>query len=489
MKNKALWVIVIIFCFIFCALNYTNKNFDKILASRAEYYFKHNDIAKAQEYFEKAFKLGLQDSKQRDIYINTIINSPLTVEAQEKLILFLNNPKEDVARVKAEYFLYDIKREIHRKYPNNYITNAVFNQKIMRWGKLPITYSFTNKEDAPIYFVREIEAALTEWERATNHQLMFVEDDNKPNILINFETHNPADTEDKKYVVAYTVPSISHDILKNMEINFYLTNPYNKNFSANQVYNTALHEIAHAIGFMGHCNDKDNIMYLTKDSMSIINNLRENLSEADINTIKLLYKIKPQITNEDIIKSDYIPHLVLGNEKEVNNEKIKEAKIYIKNAPNLPSGYIDLAEGYVAAKDYGKAIKSLEKALRLSDTEEIKSMVLYNLAVTNFYLDKLEKSKNYLIQSMQINDSNDKHYLLGEIYIREGNSTKAIEEYSSLIKKDPKNIEYTIALVNIHVLNRDFFKARKALKNYFQIVPSNKNNSRFAPYGILLLGL
>ena len=152
---------------------------------------------------------------------------------------------------------------------------------------------------------------------------------------------------------------------------------------------------------MGHCNDKDNIMYLTKDSMSIINNLRENLSEADINTIKLLYKIKPQITNEDIIKSDYIPHLVLGNEKEVNNEKIKEAKIYIKNAPNLPSGYIDLAEGYVAAKDYGKAIKSLEKALRLSDTEEIKSMVLYNLAVTNFYLDKLEKSKNYLIKAIE----------------------------------------------------------------------------------------
>ena len=60
---------------------------------------------------------------------------------------------------------------------------------------------------------------------------------------------------------------------------------------------------------------------------------------------------------------------------------------------NLASGYIDLAEGYVAAKDYGKAIKSLEKALRLSDTEEIKSMVLYNLAVTNFYLDKLAEQE------------------------------------------------------------------------------------------------
>ena len=134
-------------------------------------------------------------------------------------------------------------------------------------------------------------------------------------------------------------------------------------------------------------------------------------------------------------------------------------------------------------------IKSLEKALHLAETEDIRAMILYNLAVTNFYIDKLEKSMDYILQSIQIKDSEEKHYLLGEIYVREGSTKNAIFEYSSLLEKNPRNIEYTVALTNIYVLNRDFLKARSILKNYFKVAPSDRNSSRFAPYGILLLGL
>ena len=42
----------------------------------------------AQEFYEKAFEQGLEKTKQREIYINSIINSPLTIESQEKLIKF-----------------------------------------------------------------------------------------------------------------------------------------------------------------------------------------------------------------------------------------------------------------------------------------------------------------------------------------------------------------------------------------------------------------
>ena len=52
-----------------------------------------------------------------------------------------------------------------------------------------------------------------------------------------------------------------------------------------------------------------------------IKDLRESLTEADINTIKLLYKIKPQITNIEDNRSEFIPYFVLGTEKEINNEK------------------------------------------------------------------------------------------------------------------------------------------------------------------------
>lgn len=489
MKNKSFWVLLVLFCFIFFGYSYLSKNLDQIFAVSGDFYYKKNDIASAQKYYEKAFELGFNKTKQREIYVNSIINSSLTADAQEKLIKFLDYPKEDVATLKAKYFIYNLRREIHRKFPDNYITHAVHNQKIIRWAELPIKYSFTNTNNVPKYFVREIENAFTEWEKATNQEILFVEDSQAPNIIIKFDMFNPADEDDQKYVVAYTVPIINLDKLKNMEIIFYLKDLQGKYFSQNQVYNTALHEIVHALGFMGHCNDKENIMYLTKDSASLLNDSREDLTEADINTVKLLYKIKPQITDKKNVSSEFIPALVLGEETEIVNEKIKEAKIYIRKAPNLPAGYIDLAEGYVAIKDYSMAIRSLKKALTLADTDEVKSMIYFNLAVTNFYLDNLKEALECLCNSIYIKDSEEKHYLLGEIYLRQGSEDLAIKEYSNLIAQNPKNIEYVIALTNIYVLNKNYLKARNVLKNYVINNPNDRNNPRFHSYGIIRLGL
>ena len=213
------------------------------------------------------------------------------------------------------------------------------------------------------------------------------------------------------------------------------------------------------------------------------------LSEADISTIRLLYKIKPDITNADEISSDYVPYFVLGEEKDVTNAKIKEAELYIKKAPNLPSGYIDLAEGYVAAKKYSEAVMSLKKALQYTDTEELRGMIYFNLSVTNFYMGQLETAKDYLIRSIQIKNTEEKHYLLGEIYSREGKTDEAIKEYSILMKQNPQNIEYVIALTNTYVIKRQYIKARNTLKQFFENNPNEKNNPRFAPYGILKFGL
>lgn len=484
-KNKSSWILTFVLFFLLLCILLYNSNGDKILALKANYYFKNNNLELAQKYYEKAFELGYDDSKDRDIYINTIINSPLTIEAQEKLVKFLKTSKDDTAKLKAEYFLYDIKREIYRKYPENYINNAVYNQKVMRWSKQPITYAFESDNEVPQYFFEEIEKAFTEWEKATEHRLMFAEGYEKPNIIIKFEADNPAKDRGQKFVVAYTSPNINLNKLESMEIVFYLKDTLGNYFSKNQVYNTALHEIVHALGFMGHSNNKEHIMYLTKDSVSVMNDTREEISDADINTIKLLYKIKPQITDSEDFKADYIPYLVMGSEKEVNNDKIREAKIYIKKAPNLPAGYIDLAEGYVVAKDYPKAIKALEKSLQFADNEEILGMIYYNLAVTYFYIDHLELARDYLQKSMAIEDSQEKHYLLGEILVREGKTEQAIKVYSQLIKQNPKNIEYTIALANIYVIDRKFVKARMVLKNYIKNNPAERNNKRFEPYGIL----
>ena len=129
MKNKSVWILVFIFLLLLSVLNYVHSNYGDLLARRADYLFRKNKVELAQKYYEEAFELGFNKSQEREIYVNSIINSPLTLDAQDKLVKFLKNPKKDVASAKAELFLYDFKREIFRKYKYNYISNAVYNQK------------------------------------------------------------------------------------------------------------------------------------------------------------------------------------------------------------------------------------------------------------------------------------------------------------------------------------------------------------------------
>ena len=468
-----------------CSILYVNNHKDIISSKLGDYYFKQNDMAKAQQYFEKAFALGINDTKQRDLYVSSIINSPLDTKSQEKLVKFIQLPVDDGAKLKAEYFLYDFKREIHKKYSDNYISQAPFNQKIIRWSNIPITYNFIKNGEVPDYFIREVENAFTEWEKATDHMLLFSQDEKNPNILISFNENNPAGGSGKKYVVAYTIPSLEGNKLQQMEIKFYLKEPNDEYYSPNQVYNTALHEIAHAIGFMGHSYDRDNIMYLTKDSISVLNDARETLTPADINTIELLYKIKPDITNSVAADGEYIPYLVLGGKEDVNEAKTKEAKNYIRKAPSLPIGYIDLAESFAAKKEFAKAIRALEHAERLADTNDVKYIVYYNLAVIYYYIDNPEMSETYVNKASEYQNTEELSFLLAEIYAKDKDYDKAIAEYKKLILRNPNNIDYTINLTNIYINNRNYLKAREVLRNYIKNNPQDKNNPRFQAYGII----
>ena len=480
MKNKILARVIFysVFLFLITLVFVARNNLDKIYAYLGEVNYKKNNIEQSQKYFEKSFLLGNKNFNQREMYINSIINSPLTLNSQEKLINIAEDKIDDVASLRAQQFLYDLKRKIHDLYENNYIKQAVYNQKVVRWGKLPITYTFINTNSIPDKFISEKES---------EHQILFTKiNETDANILIEFIENQTKEMEyGQKYIVAYTVPDVVQNKLQKMTIKFYLKDLEGNEFSANQIYNTALHEIFHALGFMGHSYNRDNIMYLSKDNNTLIKDSREILTPADISTLKLLYKIKPDITNSNELKSEYMPYLILGDDSEINSAKAKEAKNYINQAPTLASGYIDLAESFVAEKRYPEAIKSLEKALLLADTKEIQGIVYYNLAVVYFYINHLEMALDYLNQALDIKDTEELHYLLAEIYNKQGDEIKTVEEYNYLIKIAPQNIDYTINLTNFYIKKKDYINARKILKNFLKNNPQEKNNPRLSPYGLL----
>lgn len=490
MKNNKIVFYFFLLLIIFIVLVIKN-NAVNIYAFLSGYYFEHNDILKGQSFYEKSYKLGNTDKNLRNTYVNSLLNSNLTIEAQEKLAKIATDEIPDISQTRAQYALLKLYREVIKKYPRNYIKQAPYNNKIMHWGKMPITYMFINSYEAPLYYTQEIKTAFIEWERASMHKISLKETtDENADIVIEFIKNESEDFEyNKKYVVAYTIPNLKGNKLERMEIKFNIKNLYGQYYEQNQIHNVALHEIFHALGFMGHSYNKTDIMFMSNESYN--NDERKILNRADTETLRLLYKIKPDITNgkSERIVYEYVPYVVLGNSEDINNSKIKEAANYIKRAPNLPGGYIDMAESFAAKKQYTQAVQVLNKALSLSDNNDTNYIVYYNLAVCYFYLGDYKNSEIYIKKAKSLNNSEELHLITAEIYVKQNLTKQAISEYRELLKQSPNNIEYVINLANIYVKKHDYFGARKLLKNYIKNNPREKNNERLKSYGILIWGI
>ena len=67
-------LLLIVLCALLFSLLYVNNNKNIIYSRLGDYYFKNNNMEKAQECFEKAFAMGINDTKQRDLYVNSIKN-------------------------------------------------------------------------------------------------------------------------------------------------------------------------------------------------------------------------------------------------------------------------------------------------------------------------------------------------------------------------------------------------------------------------------
>lgn len=488
MKSSKYKIVVYIIILVFLLfILYIKYHAEYFYVGLGNHYYKHNNINRAIENYEKAFKLGINDSKLRDVYVNSIINSPLTVERQEKLAKIASDEINDTASETAEYFLHNLRREIINKYPNNYIQQATYNGKILHWGRFPITYTIKNIKNIPAEFAEEIDNAFNEWERVSSCRVTFLKENiGSADIEVEFFSDKTENVEyGKKYVTAYTTPDVSQDNLRKMNIKFNILDPEGKLYTRNQIYNTALHEIFHALGLMGHSYEPDDVMFMAKNGYKIIKDERMKISDSDKKTLELLYKIKPDITNENKLQYEYIPYLVLGDTSERNNSKKLEAKNYIYNAPTLPGGYIDLAESLASDGKNVEAIHNLEKALRLAIDNDTKYIIYYNMAVSYYKIEFYDLALDYVNKAFEIKDSEELELLQAEIFLKTKKIKSAIENYSKLVQKYPSNIEYTIALANIYVKKHDYFKARKVIKNYMKNNPKDKKNKRLEPYGIL----
>lgn len=380
---------------------------------------KKEDYVQAHKNLKNAYNFNKNNKDYRYYYVETLLNLSPTITVQKELFEIATSSNNDSAQYLAETRISEWRNNVMHNIGDNYIEQAPMDKGIMRWDteKFPLKISITNESgtNVPQYYSEEISRAFNQWQASTQF-LKFAptSKDTTPDIQVKIKPlpDDICNREVCRYVVGYTTPDYKGHILKKMTITLYSKDPHGNFFSDKELYNTALHEIGHALGIMGHSYSSDDLMYMATDNNNFYTPYRsyfQYLSSKDINTIKLLYRLIPTITNSEKINTKglvYAP-IVLGTSKDISLRKLKEAQNYVKNVPNLAGGYVDLGIAYAELEKNNEAIKAIQKSYELSKTENEKYTSLYNLSAIYMNLNQLDKALDYANEAQKIANSDE----------------------------------------------------------------------------------
>lgn len=392
--------------------------------------YNNKDYVKAYGYLKKAYSLDSANKDYRYYYVKNLCNLTPTITIQKEVFEIASGNELDSAQLVADNQVSEWRQKIFNLIGDNYIQQAPFDRGILRWDKnkfpLKVAIEYQTKSNFPDYYKTEILTAISQWQSSSGFITFTVIDRGKnADIVIKIAEPPKNDCKEQgcKYVVGFTIPEIKGNLLKKSIITIYSKDPHGNFYSDKEMYNTALHELGHALGIMGHSYSTDDLMYMATDNLTNFytpyRSSFQYLSSKDINTIKLLYLLLPQITNtpkKDINTKGliYAP-VVLGTSAEISSRKVEEAKNYIKNAPNISAGYIDLGIAYSELNKTGDAVKAMKKAYSLAKTDTEKYMVCYNLSAIYVNSKHFEEALKYAKEAQAISNTEEISELITNI--------------------------------------------------------------------------
>jgi len=461
--------------------------------------YQNKKYQEAYYDLQKAVRLSPRNYEARYYYIQTLIKLKPTIEIQKEIYNITQNNLADSADLFADMQMGKWKKQILGSSGENYINEVPLENDIVRWDvkKFPLNvYIKTNSTIAPKYYEGMIQKAFLQWQTSTDNFIRFKFVDNEKDSNITVSINSSADMKkctgaDCKYAVAYTTPQISGNHLKKMNIYFYDSNNLGQPFPEREIYNTALHEIGHSLGIMGHSQNPDDLMYMESNKNNInydINSDIQLISSSDLNTLNLLYKLVPDITNTSMSKFDtsrqfYSP-IVMGSSPEINSKKITVAQNYIKAAPQVPNGYIDLAAAYSETKQYKLAIETLEKGLSYCSNNNEKFIIYYNTAITYMQLKDWNDAIKYGQMAKSLNTDSDVDGLIATAYLNSGKKELAEKMYLEAIAKSPDDIITSYNLATLYLREFNFIQAGKVLNKLVKANPDAKDDPRIKRYGL-----
>lgn len=393
--------------------------------NKAKEFYQNRQYEQSLPYFERALFATPNDSLMRYSYVIALSKAKPTYSVQKKLYTIANSEPKDEATKTAKTSVAILKRRLLAEFRNNYISHAVDGNEVLHWDikSFPLKVYMENPDEVPQYYIDNINKALSIWTRRTNFiKFTQVNDKQSADIVISF-MDIPKDICSSNvcnYTIAYTEPKVNNQkILKKMNLTFYKTDPLNKKFTSSEILNTALHELGHTLGIMGHSDNPRDLMYATKNNGDrYFNSLPPpDLTVNDLRTLVLLYRIKPTISNNANLHSEtfYYAPIIIGSEDERLQKKITEFERYVQKYPTIASGYINLASTYAETGDLNAGLKTLDKGERYVKNNDERYLIEYNKAVIYLNMQKLDEAINCAHRAQSIKNDDSIQELITEI--------------------------------------------------------------------------
>lgn len=322
-----------------------------------------------------------------------ITDKPTNVKPQDnKSTPKVEEPQRKDTPVNTGANLKNKRAIIKKVVGDNYLDAVLSAGKLERWNprSFPLKVYLNVPAGVPNHYVQEVKNAFATWEKSTNGFVRFVYTNSisDANYVCNFSANllsrncdeRGAGTAAYQYFTYKQNGEIDHSIVE-----FSPSACNGMMWPPEIFYSTALHEIGHGLGLRGHSTNERDLMYPVGSSKLE----RAKISDADMNTLRAIYSIIPDVTNipfNDADKKKLIStEDYYGDDSTRADIQIAQIQENIKITGENPSLYVQLAEAYKKKKAYQQAINAYSQALKKIDNKEQAQSIL--LIVAEMYLE------------------------------------------------------------------------------------------------------
>ena len=482
------------------AVVYRNEIYTKCVLVYADYNLKNKNYETSYKIYNSLNEYLPDNVNIKEKMTICLCNMPFYYSIQKKLLEIAQYDDGSEAEKLAASAILKFRKKIFKKFGDNYTKEMLFNNMVLRWSKdlFPLTYYIKGNSETPDYYLTVAKDVFADWQRESDDFITFKQVNNEvgAKIVIKFNGNaQNLDTEpNEAYEAGVTKPVIEKErYLKQMKINVLNKTHNNEFFTKEQIKTLLTHEIGHALGLCGHTKDNSTIMYYSLDNDYDLyqNRIDTSLTKKDINTLKLLYNLAPDVTDnpKDIAeKEKFFYHRalfdVLDNSKDA---AVREAMEQVKVNPGNLVYSLSLADAYTAD---GKYKESIDLMLLLADkTDDLKLLNVFNYNIANNYImmKDYDNALVYANEALKINNGVDNKCLVAYVKLLKGDIDEAEKSFKLILSRHPSNINASLGLADVFIKKKQYLEARKVLKQLVKINPDVVNDKNFAPYKIYVI--